>query len=102
MRTRGAGIKELGFDFERRDDELPGWPYVVLKDRRVIGRAKSKRHAAIFAWAMAVQGVLTDRKIIAFMVAVMGLMELSGEGFAQKKVRPRHGATSTKKQARRQ
>lgn len=102
VRPKETGIKQLGFDFERRDDDVPGWPYAVLKGRRVIGRAKTKRHAAVFTWAMAVQGVLTDRKIIAFMVAVMGLMKLSGEALSPKDATMRYeGAKKWQRRPRR-
>lgn len=84
-------MEEFGFDFERRNDDLPGWPYAVLKGNRVIGRAKTARQAAIFAWGMAVNGVLTDQKIIDFMAAVTGLMKLSGDSLSPKKTQRREG-----------
>ena len=66
-------------DFERRNHRGSQCSYVVLEGRRVVACTKIKYHAALLAWALAVEDILIDQKTMAFVSAVTGLLGLRGK-----------------------
>lgn len=66
-------------DFERRAHHESQCSYVVLEGNRVVACTKIKYHAALLAWALAVEDILIDQKTMAFVSAVTGLLGLRGK-----------------------
>lgn len=60
-------------DYGRRSGSND-YPYVVTINRRIVARTRDERCAILLSWAMGAEGVLTDRRTLAFATAVAGLL----------------------------
>ena len=65
--------KNINYDKRGGSSE---YPYVVTINRRIVARTRDKRCAILLSWALGVEGVLTDRRTLAFAAAVAGLLGL--------------------------
>jgi hypothetical protein len=69
--------KQPQYDFERRRDRLTAWPYAVLKGNHTIGRTKTRRHAALLTWALTVEDIIFDERVMSFVSAVTGMLGMT-------------------------
>jgi len=74
---RRLKAKQPQYDFERRHDRLTAWPYAVLKGSQIIGRTKTKRQAALLAWALTVEDIIFDERVMSFAAAVTGMLGMT-------------------------